>query len=154
MKKIFFLVTLSVSIILNIGLVYLFFIKGETIKSTDNRTAIIMSKDNKAFVLKEMRDFLESVQQINEGILNNNSQLIIDAGKKSGGSVIERAPKGLMKSLPSGFKSFGFSTHKIFDDFSSITQENYDKNNTQQQLNKLLNNCISCHRSYKIEVKD
>lgn len=152
MKKTIYL-ALFASIILNIGLVYLFFIKGETIKSTDNRIAIVMSEDNKDFVLAEMRDFLESVQKINEGILNDNYQIITDAGKKSGGSVIEHAPIGLLKSLPSGFKSLGFSTHDIFDDFSNITQEKYNQKNAQQRLNKLLNNCIACHSSYKIEVR-
>ena len=152
MKKTIYLVVV-LSIILNIALVYLFLIKGETVKSADGRTAIIMNKDNKDFVLAEMRDFLESVQQINEGIVNDNSQLIIDAGKKSGGSVIEHAPKGMLKTLPAGFKSLGFSTHDIFDKISIKAQENYSKEGAQQQLNTLLNNCIACHRSYKIEVK-
>jgi len=104
MKKPILIITV-LSILLNIGLIYLFILKGDTVISNDNRTEIKMSENNKDFVLAEMRDFLESVQKINEGILTNNPKLIIEAGQKSGGSVIAHAPKGLLKSLPGGFKA-------------------------------------------------
>ena len=140
------------SILLNIGLLYLFVIKGETTKSNDSRTAVLMSEDNRDFVLEEMRDFLESIQQINEGVLENKPEKIINAGTKSGGSVIEHAPKGLLKTLPSGFKALGFSTHDLFDEIAKNAKNNYNPKETQKQVNILLNNCVSCHKSYKISV--
>ena len=60
----------SLSVLLNIILIYVFVFKGDTIKSTDNRTEVILSESTKDFVFDEMRDFLESVQQINEGVLS------------------------------------------------------------------------------------
>jgi len=152
MKKIIPIIAIT-SILLNIGFIYLFLIKGETMKSNDHRTAITMSEGNKDFVLAEMRDFLESVQQINEGALENNPAKIIAAAKKSGGSVIEHAPKGLLKTLPSGFKKLGFSTHHLFDKIAKDAAENFDKQKTQTQVNTLLNNCISCHKSFKITAQ-
>ncbi len=147
------LIIATVSLLLNIGLIYVFLIKGETAEvSNDYRTAITMSEANKDFVLTEMRDFLESVQQINEGLLENNPEKIIAAGNKSGGSVIEQSPKGLLKTFPSGFKALGFSTHGLFDKISEDTKTNFNKENTQLQLNTLLNNCVACHKSYKISV--
>ena len=140
------------SILLNLGLIYFFIFKGETVTTTDGRTAIIMTPSNTDFVLNEMRDFLESVQQINEGILTNNAQKVIDAGKKSGGSVIDHAPKGLIKSLPIGFKKMGFATHDIFDEIRESAETDFNPKNTQIQLNKLLNNCTACHKIYKIET--
>lgn len=145
-------ITTVLSILLNIGLIYFFIFKGQTVKSNDSRVAVTMSADNTDFVLDEMRDFLESIQQINEGILTNDAQKIIDAGKKSGGSVIEHAPKGLIKTLPIGFKKLGFSTHDMFDEIRKSTETNFNIKDTQVQLNKLLNNCIACHKSYKIKT--
>ena len=150
-KPITILIVLSV--LLNISLIYLFIFKGETTKTNDNRIAVVMTPDNTDFVLNEMRDFLESIQQINEGILNNDARKIIDAGKKSGGSVIDHAPKGLIKSLPIGFKKLGFATHNIFDEIKESAEANFIPKNTQIQLNKLLNNCTACHKSYKISTK-
>lgn len=140
------------SILLNIGLIYFFIFKGQTAKTNDSRIAIVMSADNTDFVLDEMRDFLESIQQINEGILTNDAQKIIDAGKKSGGSVIEHAPKGLIKTLPISFKKLGFSTHDMFDEIRESAETNFNTKNTQVQLNKLLNNCVACHKSFKIKI--
>lgn len=148
------LIIAILSILINISLIYLFVIKGNTEKTNDDeRTTILMTKENKDFVLAEMRDFLESVQQINEGILNDDSNKIINAGNKSGGCVIAQAPKGLLKTLPGGFKALGFSTHDMFDKIAQSAKQNFNKQQTQTQLNTLLNNCIACHKSYKIGVK-
>ena len=127
-------------------------IKGNTVPSKDNRVAIALSESNKDFALAEMRGFLESVQKINEGILNNNPDLIISGGKKSGGSVIAHAPKGMMKALPSGFKKLGFSTHALFDEIAKDAESNFDPKQTQNQLNNLLHKCTTCHQTYKIVV--
>ena len=149
MKKI----ELILSVLLNICLIYLFIFRGETIKTTDNRIEIKLSQSNTDFALAEMRGFLESIQQINEGILTNDAQKVIKAGENSGGVVIEHAPKGMMKALPIGFKKLGFSTHDLFDEISKSATNNFDAKVTQTQLNLLLNKCVSCHKTFKIGVK-
>jgi hypothetical protein len=151
MKKRLLILTV-LSVILNIGLVYVFLIKGETVKSSDNRTAIVMTEGNADFVLTEMRDFLESVQQINDGIIQNDPKKIIEAGKKSGGSVIEHAPNGLIKTLPLSFKKLGFKTHDLFDEIKAGAESDFGPKRTQIQLSQLLSNCIACHSSFKIET--
>lgn len=152
MKKILIPITI-ISVLINIGLVYLFFIRGENAQQTeDHRTAITISVENKEFVLSEMRSFLESVKHINEGIIEDDPKKIILAGEKSGGSAVHHAPKGLLRKLPIGFKSLGFSTHDMFDKIAEDAKKRFDKRQTQQQLNALLNNCVSCHAAYKFEV--
>lgn len=142
-----------ISVMINVGLVYLFFIRGENAQlAEDNRTTITISVENKEIVLSEMRSFLESVKLINEGIVEDNPEKIILAGKKSGGSAVHHAPKGLLRKLPIGFKSLGFSTHDMFDKIAEDAKERFDKRQAQQQLNTLLNNCVSCHAAYKLEV--
>jgi len=124
--------------------------RGETLKASDGRTAIVMTEGNRDFALSEMRGFLETLQQINEGVLTNDAQKIIDAANTSGTGVAETAPKGLMKSLPIGFKTLGMNTHKLFDKLAEATAKNYDKKQVQQQVNTILNNCITCHRTYRL----
>jgi len=146
-------ILLAISLVINAAMIYLFILKGEAYKSDDGRVEIKMSRDNQEFVLDEMRDFLESVQKINNGILNNDATKIIEAGKTSGGSVIDHAPKGLLKTLPVGFKELGFATHDIFDDITESAENNFNARESQKQLNTLLNNCITCHRAYKLETR-
>ena len=151
-KKIVYLL-LFISFIVNLVLISKFLIKGDTYRyEGDSRQSIRMSKDHREFVMAEMRQFVESVQQINKGIMTNDPKPVIEAGKRSGRGVGEHAPDGLIKSLPVGFKKLGFGTHGLFDEISEAAKTDFNPKTTQQQLDKLLNNCVACHATYKIDV--
>ena len=100
----------TVSVLLNVILIYFFVFKGEVIQLENNRQAIMVSEENKEYVLAEMRSFLESVQQINQGILEENPELIINASNNAGNVMAGKTPKGLMGKLPISFKKLGFAT--------------------------------------------
>ncbi len=136
-----------------IMLIYFFVFKGKVAATADNgRVVIELTQGNADFALDEMRAFLVSVQQINEGILNKNIEQIEKAAKKSGGLVIDHAPKGMMASLPIGFKKLGFATHDLFDEIADSIPVNKNFSQTHSQLGKLLNNCVTCHKAYRIQV--
>lgn len=153
MKKIipFFLL---LSVFLNVGLIYKFFYAGETVSlAKDGRSEIKMTPENREYVMAEMRGFLESVQKINEGIAKNDPKIIEKVGQESGSCKVDGVPEGLVKSLPLGFKKMGFETHELFDVMAKMAKENYDRQQTQEKLNQLLNNCVACHKTYKISVE-
>ena len=136
-----------------VALIYFFVFKGKVASTAkDGRVVVELTKENTEFALAEMRGFLESVQQINEGLLNKNIEQIEKAAKKSGGFVIDHAPKGMMASLPVGFKKLGFATHDLFDEIADSIQVNKNFDRTHSQLGKLLNNCVACHKAYKIQI--
>jgi hypothetical protein len=143
----------TVSVLLNVILIYFFVFKGEVIQLENNRQAIVVSEENKEYVLAEMRSFLESVQQINQGILEENPELIISASNNAGNVMAGKTPKGLMGKLPISFKKLGFATHDLFDQISKETKDHFDVKKTQKKLNLLLNNCVTCHRTYTIKTK-
>ena len=135
-------------------LIYFFIFRGSVVESDDYRVAIELTEPNKEFALNEMRVFLESVQQINEGIINKDSSQIIKAARKSGGEVVEHSPKGMMASLPIGFKKLGFSVHDKFDEMADSIRANNDFSYAQREMNTLLNSCIACHRTYNNVVRN
>ncbi|MCX7551774.1 hypothetical protein [Xanthomarina sp. F2636L] len=143
---VFFLSTLS--------LIYVFVFKGSVVETSDNRVGIELSQSNADFALKEMRGFLESIQQINERILNKDSEQIYVAARQSGANVVHEAPQGMMASLPIGFKKMGLNVHAKFDEIADSIKANNNFNYAQKELNTLLNSCITCHRTYKIEVRN
>ncbi len=153
MKIKILIIGLVISIIVNIGLLYNFIIKGDVVKMKDQRIAIMLSEDNKAIVLKEMREFLETVQHINEGILDNNPNLIIQSAGGSGSCVKDEVPKSLIKSLPIAFKQMGFATHDAFDELANSVRVKFNPQKTQRQLNDILKRCVACHSAYQIKVK-
>ncbi len=144
---------LSLSLLLNIALIYFFVFRGDVIVLEDHRQAIVISKENKEVVLTEMRSFLESIQEINQGLIDNNVQMIIDAGTKAGNGVVEKVPKGLMRKLPIAFKRMGFATHDLFDEISQDAKDHFNAKKTQEKLAELLNNCVACHKTYKFTTE-
>lgn len=148
------IVALFISLVANAVLIYKFFYQGEKVElAKDGRTEIKMPEENREFIMKEMRGFLESVQQINEGIAKNDPQIIAKVEKQSGTCKINEVPQGMIRSLPLGFKEMGFNTHELFDAMAKMAQKNYDRQQIQEKMNQLLNNCVSCHKTYKITAE-
>ncbi len=155
MKRILTLLLLTLSLLANGILVYKFFYQGEKVLiRKDGRSEIKMSAENREFVMSEMRGFLESVQKINDGIAKNDPELIAAVGGQSGTCKVNTVPKGLVRSLPFEFKQMGFETHQLFDEMSQMAREKYDRRQTQMKMNELLNNCVACHKTYKITVEN
>lgn len=152
MKKIWPVISI-ISIIFNIFLLYFFIIKGNVVPdSHDHRIAIGITSNNREFVLKEMRTFLETIHEINIGLTEDDPQKIGDAARKVGHETVEDAPPGLMATLPLGFKKMGLNTHDKFDELAAAVQKNYDKKEVQEKLTGILNNCTSCHKTYKFST--
>jgi len=131
-------------------LIYFFVFRGTVIETEDDRVAIKLSESNTDFALAEMRTFLESIQQMNEGILNKDADLVFNGARQSGAKVVEETPKGMMKSLPIGFKKLGLATHAKFDAIADSIRANNNFDYAHKELNTLLNLCVTCHRTYKI----
>lgn len=153
MKKTIISLLLTLSLVANVFLVYFFVFRGEVIEKENHRTAIVMTEGNREIVLGEMRSFLSNLQQINEGVLENNPDKIIKAAKASGAGVAETVPQGLMKSLPIAFKKMGFGTHDLFDELADSARTNYSAETTQKQLNQIMQRCVTCHQVYEIQIK-
>jgi len=134
------------------AMAYMFILKGNVKTAEDGRQAILLSQENKDFVLQEMRQFLSSVQQITEGAIEGDMDKIITAANISGGTVIEHTPPSLMRSMPIAFKKLGFDTHYKFDKIAEDAKTGIGKEHTLKQLNVMLSNCVACHSAYKIEL--
>lgn len=132
-------------------LIYFFVFKGTVIETEDHRVTIKLSESNTDFALAEMRTFLESIQQMNEGILNKDADMVFNGARQSGAKVVEATPEGMMGSLPIGFKKLGLSTHAKFDAIADSIRANNNFDYAHKELNTLLNLCVTCHRTYKIE---
>ena len=147
-------VLLVLSVVLNVFLVYKFFLSGNTVPNEkDSRVAIQISEPNREIVMAEMRTFLEAVKNIHDGIEASDYQKIELNATNSGMSVEKHIPAELIRSLPLSFKKLGFDTHERFDKIAQYAKEQKSKELLHQEMSGLLNNCTSCHASYKIVSK-
>ncbi|MEE9493913.1 MAG: hypothetical protein V3W04_11110 [Gammaproteobacteria bacterium] len=138
------------------GVIYKFVVQGNIAPVTDpmadKRTAIQLESAERDLVLSEMRIFLQSVQQITSGIVNENMQQVIQQARLSGRSAQQEMPGSLVEKLPLPFKKLGFDTHSKFDQLALDAEQLGDPDHTLSQLATLMENCVSCHATYRFSV--
>jgi hypothetical protein len=133
------------------AMAYLFVIKGSVAESDDGRTAILLSTGERDLILGEMRLFLETVQAITMGVVNKDMKGVYESAHKVGMASAGEVPASLMGKLPLEFKKLGMSTHKAFDALAMEAQEFGDEKVVLKKLGELINNCTTCHASYRLQ---
>jgi len=132
--------------------VYKFIFQGSIIESTDGRTTILLNAGERDLVLAEMRTFLSSIQQINQGVSQGNMELVTQYARKSGKAAQGEVPGTLVGKLPLQFKKLGSDTHKKFDQLAMDAEDLGDSDHVLEQLSTLMQNCVSCHATYRIDI--
>ncbi len=128
------------------------FYKGDVRQGNDKRIAIQLTIDERNLVLKEMRDFLSSVQNIISASVKNDMLSIADSAKKVGNNARQAVPGALMRKLPLTFKKLGFDTHEKFDALALNALSLGDNEQIISNLAVLMQNCVNCHNLYSLEV--
>ncbi|MBT8120882.1 MAG: cytochrome c [Gammaproteobacteria bacterium] len=131
---------------------YKFILQGSTIENSDDRITILLDESERNLVLAEMRAFLASIQQISQGLAENDMELIALSARSSGNAAQQGVPGSLAGKLPIGFKKLGRDTHAKFDQLAMDAKDLEDSSHTIEQLSDLMKNCISCHAKYRIDI--
>lgn len=139
--------------VLSLVLVYAFVVRGATVPASDGRTAILLNAGERDLVLAEMRGFLVAVQGISEGIVQGDSAAIIGAARAVGAAAQQGVPASLVRKLPLEFKQLGFDTHSKFDQLALNTEQLGDTSAVLAEVSTLLQNCVACHASYRIDLE-
>ena len=134
------------------GIAYKYVIQGNVMESADGRTVVLLERNERDFVLSEMRVFLESVQQITGGIDEDDMKLVAEHARKSGSNAQTGVPGSLIGKLPLSFKKMGFDTHAKFDELALDAEQLGDRDHALSQLSRLLGNCVACHAAYRFEL--
>lgn len=134
---------------LSVFLFYNFAYKGDGLVEPDGRISIEVSKEEKNFILQEMRNFLKATKDVSEGIVEKDIEKVIAAGT-TGSGIIERVPTSLMRKLPLAFKKTGFSTQNKFRDIARLARDKGDYDEILKEYNVMLKHCVECHAKYKI----
>jgi len=126
------------------------FVAGSVESSTDNRVAVVLTKDERNLILSEMRQFLISVQTISQALTENDTDKVIDLSAKAGMSAEENTPGSIFRKIPLGMKMLGLDTRRKFDAMSAYANENKDVKALRIQLDTILLNCVACHEAYQL----
>ena len=131
---------------------YKFIIQGSSTQSTDGRIEILLNDNERNLVLAEMRAFLSSIQKINQGLSENNMELVTEHARNSGKAAQTGMPGTLVGKLPLKFKKLGGDTHAKFDQLAMDADDMGDRDHVLEQLSTLMKNCVTCHATYRISI--
>ena len=151
-KKCSVIITLLLLVIA--GGSYKFIFQGSTSGSEDGRITVDLNADERDLVLTEMRQFLESVQKITNGITGDDMELVSEYARKAGKAAQGAVPGTLVGKLPLGFKKLGSDTHKKFDQLALDAEEFGDAGHALSQLSVLMENCVACHAAYRFDISN
>jgi len=130
---------------------YKFLIQGSVTESQDGRLAIHLTEGERDFFLKEMRDFLASIQQITKGIATNDMALVTKYAKKEGKVAKKgKVPISLMGKFSIELKQLGLDTRMKFDQLALDAESMGDSTQIMEQLSTLMENCVACHAGYRL----
>ncbi|MEW8323202.1 MAG: hypothetical protein AB2606_11215 [Candidatus Thiodiazotropha taylori] len=118
-----------------------------------NGTTIYLTAIEREAVLSEMRGFVESTAGIVKGISAENMEMVTESARKSGRGAGAHMPHTLHKKLPVSFKKLGSDTHRRFDELALDAEQLGDSGHALSQLGALLDNCVSCHSSFRFKVR-
>ena len=125
------------------------FTVGEVQPSEDGRQAVMLSKDERNALLLEMRNWLQSSQNILEAAAANDFVTVVESAKASGMGAEAETPGSLFRKLPAEMKALGFDTRKKFDGIAADAEKLKDIKHTVAQLSEAMNNCVACHATYR-----
>ncbi|MCP4188465.1 MAG: hypothetical protein GY763_12755 [Gammaproteobacteria bacterium] len=151
MNKLYLVIIVTLLAVIAGG-AYKFLIQGSVVESTDGRLAIQLEASERDLILHEMRTFLATIQQITLGISEDNMELIAESARKVGSAAQAEVPGTLVGKLPMEFKQLGFDTHTKFDQIAMDAEDLGDSDHALSQLSTLIQNCVSCHAVYRIDL--
>lgn len=128
------------------------FVTGLVMDSEDGRTAIVLNEAERDLVLTEMRGFLEAVEGVMDGVLEEDMAAVAESARTVGMATTQAVPMALMAKLPLEMKTLGMETHAAFDTIAREAEDMGDGTEILKLVRDALGNCTSCHASYRLAV--
>ncbi len=143
----------GVSVILMVGMAYVFLVQGAVEEGEDGRTAVLLSPAEHNKVLGEMRGLLEAVQTITVALVDEDMESVTATAHSVGMAAARAESPAMLAKLPLDFKALGMSMHKAFDDLGQEAADMGDGKEIQRKLGALLEKCTSCHAGYQLKIE-
>ena len=136
--------------VLTVGLFAIFFVKGTTTVSSDQRRAVMLSASEKDLVLGEMRTMLTAVNGMLAALSENDMKKAAVAASSAGMAMAVDASPILMAKLPLDFKELGMGTHRAFDDISVDIGKGATLPEILKSMHQITNRCVACHQANRL----
>ncbi|WP_322521443.1 hypothetical protein SR882_00710 [Guyparkeria halophila] len=116
----------------------------------DPRQNLGFTAGEKAVFLADMRQMLGSVQQIMQGIADDDREKIIAAAQRSGNRMARNTPASIREKTPPAFKAIGGPMHMAFEEIA-IRAETDPLEDITAMTAEAMNQCMACHARFRVD---
>jgi len=131
-----------------------FFVRGNTVPGSDNRSAIVLAPAERALILGEMRGLLAGVHDILDAINRNDRKQIAASARHVGTANAADVNPAIMAKLPLSFKQLGMSVHHDMDDLAAAADNGKPVGELQAMLTATMAKCVSCHGAWELKASE
>jgi hypothetical protein len=107
----------------------------------------------RAYILGQMRLFLESIQAINEGLAADHLEDVAEAAAARGlkrNADDPNFPKSINFHASPLWKQLGGGVRRGFDELSDAAKNGAPKEKQLGILAETMKNCVACHQTYRL----
>jgi hypothetical protein len=137
---------------LTVGTFAVFFVKGTTTVSSDQRRSVNLNPQEKDLVLGEMRSMLKAVNGMLGALSEGDMKKASEAADSAGMAMAVDADPILMAKLPLDFKELGMGTHKAFDELSTRIKNGTTIPEALKAMNQITTRCVACHEVNRLGI--
>jgi hypothetical protein len=129
-----------------------FFVYGNTVPGTDNRTAVVLRADERQLILQEMRGLLSATHNILDGINQGDMARVASMARSAGMAAAADVNPTLMAKLPLQFKSLGMSVHRDMDEIAGAAETGRSAPEILRMLTATTSKCVACHAAWQLNT--
>jgi len=122
----------------------------------DNREAVSRTPAEKAFILGEMRKFLEALQSINDSLSRHDLASVSEAAEARG-RTRNSPPPGMLPSLKAKetdtWRQWAQNVRIGFDTIAASAKSGEPIERQLALTRDILQSCTACHATYRIELE-
>ena len=116
----------------------------------DPRQNLGFTSEEKAVFLHDMRQMLGSVQQIMQGIAEDDRDRIMAAAKRSGNRMARNTPASIRAKVPAEFQAIGGPMHMAFEEIA-VRAEVEPLEDIAAVTAEAMNQCMACHARFRVD---
>jgi hypothetical protein len=120
---------------------------------TDDRTPVVVTPTERAYILNQMRLFVISIQTIAAGLGANDRAQASEAAAARGltrNANDPAFPPTLGAKLPPQWKQLGGGMRKGFDILAQTISAGDGAQQSFERLGIVMTNCVACHATYRV----
>lgn len=117
--------------------------------AADGRQAIELTASERARMLDGMRLYLQAIQGIVDALAKNQLDGAAQYAHEAGAKMLQDAPMSIPLKAPLEFTALGLQTHEKFDVLADRARAT-SRGDVLTALADIMNNCTSCHSTYRV----